>query len=439
MYRCPGETYDIDRAVHLGRLATFYSKCGDCPHRSDTATLPRQMVRRLTTVYSQAAAGAALTNEGVVGVYRNQLTPARAREYAAALGLFLSESAKGESPAVLVGGDDRPLTPEFIAVACEGLRWAGCRAIDLGTTTAAGLVRGFAPAAEAHGGLLVGNPTGDPHIIGLSFWGTNARPLSMGHGLERIEQLAQSTLVRTTRTYGGFERMSIDAAYLDSLRDDFHALRPLRFVLETGSGPLKRYLRRLTESVACDVIETGESLPVSSRANDDVLGQGASQLPPPALPRRWIAARLQQLGQHVADHSAHFGVWIDGDGETCHVVDERGSAVPGDALLVLLSRHAAGRVQSRPVAVEPTTSPRATAALKSVGATVMASGETRAEMFDRMRDCGAVIGGGPSGRFFHAAVAPPALPAADALKTLVLLLGALSTSDRPLSQVAALS
>ena len=60
-------------------------------------------------------------------------------------------------------------------------------------------------------------------------------------------------------------------------------------------------------------------------------------------------------------------------------------------------------------------------------------------MFDRMRDCGAVIGGGPSGRFFHAAVAPPALPAADALKTLVLLLGALSTSDRPLSQVAALS
>ena len=48
-----------------------------------------------------------------------------------------------------------------------------------------------------------------------------------------------------------------------------------------------------------------------------------------------------------------------------------------------------------------------------------------------MRTSGALLGGGTSGRIWHR----EAVPAADALKTLTMLLAILSKSDAPLSQV----
>jgi len=51
-----------------------------------------------------------------------------------------------------------------------------------------------------------------------------------------------------------------------------------------------------------------------------------------------------------------------------------------------------------------------------------------------MRQHGAILGGGPSGRFWHAGYAAgPPLP--DALMTLTLLLELLSRTDDPLSVV----
>jgi phosphomannomutase len=49
-----------------------------------------------------------------------------------------------------------------------------------------------------------------------------------------------------------------------------------------------------------------------------------------------------------------------------------------------------------------------------------------------MQKYGALLGGGSDGRCWYAALGPP-LP--DALMTLTLLLGILSQSDRPLSEV----
>ena len=50
-----------------------------------------------------------------------------------------------------------------------------------------------------------------------------------------------------------------------------------------------------------------------------------------------------------------------------------------------------------------------------------------------MRSSGAVVGGGPSGRFWYAS----SPPAPDALLTLSLLLAILSQSDRGISEVLA--
>jgi phosphomannomutase len=66
------------------------------------------------------------------------------------------------------------------------------------------------------------------------------------------------------------------------------------------------------------------------------------------------------------------------------------------------------------------------------GGEVVVAGATRSEMFTAARQSGAVLGGGPSGRYWFAC---SAVPLADALCAVSLLLAILSKTDRPLSQV----
>src|SRR5262249_46978265 len=83
VYRCPGEEYDITRAVHLARLAASYPKCRNCPHaagavaRDDGTSEEEELFR--------ARDGALFTSEGVRGRYLNELTRATAAQIAGAM------------------------------------------------------------------------------------------------------------------------------------------------------------------------------------------------------------------------------------------------------------------------------------------------------------------------------------------------------------------
>src|SRR5438046_1875439 len=81
-YRCPGEDYTISRAVHLARLAAFYPKCRECPHREIqvTRTLPASGSLcakdgpELRPVLTALLPRTLFTDEGVRGIYLNEIT-----------------------------------------------------------------------------------------------------------------------------------------------------------------------------------------------------------------------------------------------------------------------------------------------------------------------------------------------------------------------------
>jgi phosphoglucosamine mutase len=140
---------------------------------------------------------------------------------------------------------------------------------------------------------------------------------------------------------------------------------------------------------------------------------------------------VEVVSREVLAVGAHFGVWIDGDGETCHFVDERGEPVANESVLLLL----AGLVcQERPgatIVVEPTASAKLQRALERLGARVCGGEATRQAMCERMQSSGALVGGGASGRYWYSG--PPAM--SDALWSLSLVVSILSQSDRPFGQV----
>jgi phosphomannomutase len=306
-----------------------------------------------------------------------------------------------------------------VAAAAEGLRSAGCNVVDIGPSTAACLA--FAVHhLQAAGGVLVGNPGDDSHTVGLKFWAPGPSPLSAGGSLEPIMDryvvfrsakvapfrgakgdyatAIDSPALEPARNYGELSRFQADRPYHAQMSEHYHALRPLRVVVDSASRPTLDFLQRLAAAVACEII------PSRSTRND--------------------------LPQQIRDDAAHFAVCIDGDGETCLALDEQGRTVPPEHLLLLLASY---KKEHGEVLVLETETPQAVAdRLEQLEKRVVTSGPRRADMYAAMRQHGATLGGGPSGRFWHSEAG---LPLCDALMTVTRLLMLLSRSDEPFSQV----
>jgi len=424
-YRCPGERHPIDRAIHLGRLAAFYPGCRNCPHREDTGTLSPLQVRQLAELGPPKREGDLLGGEGISGVYYNQLAPAAARKFATSVGVVLREdaSARTHAPVVAVGSDGRTLSAELIAAASEGLRAAGCPMSDVGNVTAGGLVRAIAHF-QAEGGLYVGNMAGESHTASLRVWGHAGCPWSAPGKLDAVRTIFERGADRPVRCYAGLQRSAIEEVYLSELQPQFHALRPLAMVLDTSCGPLVKTLARLLSRSACTIIRPSEPEPHSwSKPAPGKAKRG------PAPSHRQF--RLELVCRTVRNERAHFGIWIDGDGEAFHLVDERGIAVEPERALLLLARHLLAEIPGSAVVLEQESLPETAETLTRRGARVAFAAATRQAAFAALSASGAILAGGASGRCFLGGDPP----AADALRTLSLLLPLLSRTDRTLSEV----
>jgi phosphomannomutase len=392
-YRCPGETYAIPRAVHLGRLADFYLACRHCPRRDDTVGLSARQIRRLAEVASRAQQRPLFQVEGVGQVAIDDLSPSLAQRIAVefarrmmwrSLPTCQNHGDAGSlptcptrdlnrKPAAVVAGDGRLATAAIIAAIVEGLRWTGCETVDIGPASSPCTARAIQHLA-ADGGIFVGNAHGSAHTVGLKFWAHGA-PLSQGGLLDDVaaslvNRSGAALIDRPTRTLGPLRRFAAADVYLNDLRPAYHALRPLRFVLHCTVGPFVAYLDELIRSVACRV----------------------------------ISAESAQLGDQVVAAQAHFGLAIDDDGENCHVVDERGQTVEAERLSALIAGSFAG--------------------------VVMQGEKLRQQTFLRMQECGAAMAVDRAGRLWYASGHDP-LP--DALQTLTRLLVLLSRDDRAFS------
>lgn len=418
-YCCPGEARGIDRAVHLARLASFYAPCRQCVHRSDVRHLSPIEIRRWGEIDGRPNRPPRFTSEGFESFSANQFDPPLARRFATALATIAWEWHRdpSRSPSILVGADGHWSTAELVAAACEALQLSGCQAVETGAVTSASLgVLGQHRRADA--AVWIGNFTGEPHAIGFKLWGKHGRPWSSPGELDNLQEHYQAAgAARPKRRGGGLQRASAGDMYVPPLASFFHGLRPLRFVLDTTCEPLVRYFHALNAHGACQALRgRGTTLQATDVNNSDF---------------SFAERRVEAVGQQVLADRAHFGLWIDGDGETCRLVDELGVAVDGEILLLALAEYICRERPGVPLFIEHGASNELTTALARAGASVVRGGGTRQDAYDAIVAAGAVFGGGSTGRFWFGGEPP----VADALMTLSVFLTLISQSDRAVSEV----
>lgn len=398
-FTCPGQTRSIERAVHLSRLAAFDPACLTCPQRHDTQGLSPLAIAARAEVERRASSGWQWTAEAAVTSERGQLDSTFPRQFAFALADLLV-CAEPKQPIVHVGASRSPRASELLAVVCRALELAGCDVYEVGPVTAPCLSAGIAQAG-ADGGIWIGNASGRQHELALLALGHGGVPWSAPGRLDEVRSAVAAGAVRPRRCGGNLHRFDAAAGYLPLLTGAFHGLRALEFVLHTASRSLPEYLDWLCRETALRVTRLDEHRPAATAQSD------AEPAPDP------LAAELAAVAGEVVLSGAHFGFWVDGAGERCVLIDERGEIVPHDRLARLLDRATAA------VGCEPET---------ARGAPVRATREQLGQRSLAGSAAQALADG--DGRYWLAEQAAP-----DALAVLCVVLTTLSRSDWPLSAV----
>jgi len=361
----------------------------------------------------------------VRGVYRNELSRARANQIAAAFAVLLWEDsavsgrndgidrgARQSRPTVVAGYDERPSSPSIFSGLVAGLRRMGCHVIDIGLATKSGFW--FAvDHVHAAGGVFVTGSGCEPSWTGVDFV-RGDRPLSLGAGLERIRELCQAPLNRPTRTSGTHRSFQAAVPYEASLGKHFQGLRQRLVACGCSSPLVRRTIERLFESLPCRLLTV--ELPL--RVRNPVHRRDADVL---------------RLSTAVRESQASLGILIDDDGQRCGFLDERGRHIPPAAIARLLVPPLLGEFANATILLEEGAFNEMRPLVEAMGGRCQVCPNTFAEIAGELRQTGALYAGGDSGRHWFV----DAVPTCDALLVLGRVLVASSQTEVPISELAA--
>ena len=315
------------------------------------------------------------------GIVGRELTPELARALGQAFATVAAERLDG-APVVAVGRDNRPSGEALAAGLRGGLVEAGATAVDVGVLPTPALY--FAVSALGAGaGIQVTGSHNPPEFNGFKM----VLAGESFHG-EEILDLWERIVAGRWRAAPGAERSdgSILGRYREGILARHRLERPVRVVVDCGNGTgslvAVETLRALGAEVTPLFCESDGSFP--------------NHHPDPTVPEN-----LRDLQVEVRRQGAELGLAFDGDADRIGAVDETGTIVWGDQLLVLLGRDAVRRFGAgTPVIFDVKCSEVLPRALAEAGAVPVMWKTGHSLIKAKMRELGAPLAGEMSGHMF---------------------------------------
>jgi phosphomannomutase / phosphoglucomutase len=225
---------------------------------------------------------------------------------------------------VAIGRDNRPSSTQLAAAVARGVQAAGVNVVDLGTVPTP-LLYYAAARLELDGGVQITGSHNPPEYNGFKML-IRGRSL-YGDGIQRLRQRIEAT--DFARGTGRIEERAIIADYIDDVGSRFQLERPIRMVVDCGNGT--------GSVVAVDLLERMGADVVPLYCDSD--GTFPNHHPDPT-----VDENLRDLIEQVRATGADFGIGLDGDADRIGAVDEHGSIIRGDTLLLLYGLDALERL-----------------------------------------------------------------------------------------------
>ncbi|GAA1749339.1 phosphomannomutase/phosphoglucomutase [Rothia terrae] len=241
---------------------------------------------------------------------------------------------------VLVGGDMRPSSPEFMDAFAAGATARGANVEKIGLISTDELY--FACGVENAAGVTFTASHNPAEYNGMKMAKAGAVPVSSETGLYDIRDLAQKYLndgeipaVDATGTVTERDILKDYAQYLRNLVD-LSGIRKLKVVVDAGNG----MGGMTTPAVLGDEILPAlplEIVPVYFELDGTFPNHPANPLEP---------ANLVDLQKAVVEHGADIGLAFDGDADRCFVIDEKGEPVTPSAITALVAEREIARAKA---------------------------------------------------------------------------------------------
>jgi phosphomannomutase/phosphoglucomutase len=317
------------------------------------------------------------------GTTGDQLTPALAHAVGAAFATLARERL-GRAPRIALGRDNRPSGPALTDGVARGIVDAGGSVVEVGMLPTPALY--FATHVLAvDGGLQVTGSHNPPEFNGFKM--VLAHEAIYGDDIQRMYQMIAAD--RLDRAPGGARATddSVLPAYREAIvRRNTPLPRRVKVVADCGNGVTSLVAIETLRDLGCDVV------PLFAESD----GTFPNHHPDPT-----VVENLRDLQAAVAREGAELGIAFDGDGDRIGAVDERGTPVFGDILLVLFGRDLVQRMGTgHPVIFDVKCSEVLPQELKRAGLvpTMWKTGHSLIKQ--KMKDINAPLAGEMSGHVF---------------------------------------
>ena len=228
--------------------------------------------------------------------------------------------ARAMGGSVAIGYDGRLSSPELARGLSEGLQASGIEVVNIGRGPTPMLYYAAATLGTA-GGIMVTGSHNPPDYNGFKMT-LGGKPF-FGPQIQLLGQMARDGDV-VPEVKGSVRTLDISDEYVARLLKDWDGgTRGLKVVWDNGNGAAGDVLAKLVQG-----------LPGEHRVlYGDIDGNFPAHHPDPTVP-----ANLVQLIHEVRTRGADIGIAFDGDADRIGLVDDTGTIMFGDQLLVLLAR-----------------------------------------------------------------------------------------------------
>jgi phosphomannomutase/phosphoglucomutase len=315
------------------------------------------------------------------GLVDRELTPA----LAAAIGRACATRAWeriGRAPVFAVGRDNRPSGVALAEGVRRGIVAAGGTAVDVGEMPTPALYFAL-HHLRSDAGIQVTGSHNPPEFNGFKM-------VIGGESIHGDEILELYEMIVKEEWRSGSGRETADGSVLPAYREAIvarHTLaRPVKVVADCGNG--------VASLIAISTLEALGAAVIPLFAESD--GTFPNHHPDPTVPEN-----LVDLQRTVRSSGAELGIAFDGDGDRIGAVDERGTIIWGDQLLIIFGRDAVRRFgPGVPVIFDVKCSELLPRALRAAGARpeMWKTGHSLIEA--RMKETSAPLAGEMSGHIF---------------------------------------
>ncbi len=248
------------------------------------------------------------------GLVGHELTPEVARAVGRAYGSMVGDQL-GPSPRIVVGHDNRPSSPELVRALMEGIEASGAKVVDVGMVPTP-VVYWSEHDLKADGGIQITGSHNPPEWNGIKMTLEGASVYGEAIQALRLRIEADDVLAGS----GSRETAEVLERYATDVVGRFSLPRPVKVVVDCGNGTGSLVAVSLLEALGATVV------PLFCDSD----GTFPNHHPDPT-----VDENLVDLMRTVRETGADLGIGFDGDADRIGAVDENGTVVRGDMLLLL--------------------------------------------------------------------------------------------------------